>query len=118
MKMPSDVEVEAALNAEIEKELQAERDRRRAEIAAKLRHKAAMEHLDRVNAKHPIENQYAGLTREQHEARQKAMLEGSRLANEKMDRANSRSVEGDLLHQRRASIGPGGEGFKFKPAGR
>src|SRR4051812_31416117 len=113
--MPTDVEVEAALNVEIERELQAEMARKREEIAYRLRRKAAMAHLDRVNARHPIEGPLAGLTPAQHAARLKAMDEGSRLASEKMDRANARPVEGSLVDQRRrASIGPGGEGFKIR----
>jgi hypothetical protein len=50
-----DARVEAELDAAIEADVQAEKAKKRAEIAAQLRHKAAMAHLDKVNARHPIE---------------------------------------------------------------
>jgi hypothetical protein len=88
--------VEAELAAKVEAELQAETVRKRAEIAARLRHKAAMAHLDRVNARHPIEGPLAGLTPAQAAAREKAMIEGAKRDYAKMDAANARVVEGSL----------------------
>jgi hypothetical protein len=102
MSDDTDAQVERELNAQIERELQAEMAKKRAEIAARLRHKAAMAHLDRVNARHPIEGPLAGLTPEQHAARQKAMIEGAKRDYAKMDAANARPVEGSTSEGGRA----------------
>jgi hypothetical protein len=109
-------QVEAELNAKIEAELRAERERKRAEIAARLRREAAMAHLDRVNARHPIESPLAGLTPEQHKARLKAMDAAAKAAYERMDAVNRRPVEGSLAHQRAQAAlpGTGGEGLRIK----
>jgi hypothetical protein len=80
-----------------------------------LRREAEMAHLDKVNARHPVEGPLAGLTPEQHRARLAAM-DAARVAdNEWMDRVNAAPVSGSLLEQRsRAALTPGSEGFKFK----
>jgi hypothetical protein len=111
-------QVEAELNAQIEAELQAEMGRKRMEIARRLRREAEMKEYDRINARHPIEDKYGGLTPEQHAARLKAMAEGSRRDAESMARSNSRPIEGSLLDQRRRADAAGGSaGFRFKTPG-
>jgi hypothetical protein len=111
--MPTDDEkfnarVEAELNAQLEAELV----KRRVEIADRLRREESRAHYDKINARHPTQDKYAGLTREQHEARLKAMAERARADNEQMDRANARVVDGDLRAQRAAKAG-GSAGFKI-----
>jgi hypothetical protein len=105
-------QIEAELNARVESERQAELARKRAEIAMRLRREAAAKEYDRINARHPIET--AGDPKVEA-ARRAAMAERAKRDNEAMDRANSRTVEGSLLHQRsRASLAPGSEGFAVK----
>ena len=77
-----------------------------------LRREAERKHYDRINAKHPVEDQYGGLGPEGHAARLKAMDLRARADNEHMDRVNSRPVPGSLAHQR--SLIPGSEGFRIK----
>jgi hypothetical protein len=110
--------VESKLADRLAARLQADRERVRAEVIAELRREAEREWYDRINKKHPIENQYSGLTREQHEARLKAMSEGSRRDAESMARSNARPIEGSLLDQRRRADSKGGSaGFRIKPPG-
>jgi hypothetical protein len=73
--MPDQNDFEAKINAEIEAGLATELAKKREDLAYQARRKAAMKELDRINQRHPIEGPYAGLTREQHEARLKAMSE-------------------------------------------
>jgi hypothetical protein len=91
----------------------AEEAKLREEIAREIRREIDRAHYDQINARHPIQDKYAGLTREQHEARLKAMAEGARRDKEHMDRVNARSVDGDLRAQRAAAKG-GGAGFTIK----
>lgn len=118
-KNPNDfgAQIEAQIETEIAAGLAADRAKRREELAYQARRKIEMAHLDRVNARAPIEGPLAGLTPEQHAARLKEMDARRRADKEWHDRVNSRPVEGSLLHQRRASIGPGGEGFVVKGVG-
>jgi hypothetical protein len=111
--MPDQNDFEARINAEVEAGLAAELAAKREELAYRARRKAAMEELDRINRRAPIEDKYAGLTREQHEARLKAMAERAAKANAEMDAANARPVEGDLRAQRAAHKG-GSAGFKIR----
>jgi hypothetical protein len=112
-KQPNDIE--AQINAEIERELAADQARRREELAYRALRKLEMEHLDRVNARAPIEGPLAGLTPEQHAARLKEMDARARADMESMDRSNSRPIEGSLVHQRsRAALTPGSEGFEIR----
>jgi hypothetical protein len=104
--------VESKLEARLAARMQAEQARLRAEIAAEIRREEDRKWYDRINARHPIQDKYAGLTREQHEARLKAMAERARADNEQMDRANARVVDGDLRAQRAAKAG-GSAGFKI-----
>jgi hypothetical protein len=105
-------EIDAALAAEVE----ARRAKMREDIAMRLRHEAAMKHLDRVNRRHPIQDVLAGLTPEQEAERQRQMAERTRLANEKMDRANARPVPGfgRSLQPTRADSAGGSVGFRVK----
>jgi 50S ribosomal subunit-associated GTPase HflX len=107
--------IEAELQAAIEADLQAELARKRMEIARRLRREAEMKEYDRINARHPIE----GPGDPKAEAARRAAMDARARADmESMDRSNSRPIEGSLLHQRsRASIGPGGESFRFKSPG-
>jgi hypothetical protein len=85
----TDDEIAAAIEREIDTKLAAELEARRAQlredIAMRLRREAAFAHLDRVNAKHPIETRLAGLTPEQDAERRRLMDERTRAANERMD---------------------------------
>jgi hypothetical protein len=105
--------VEAELDAALEADLQAEKAKRRAEIAFRLRREETKKWHDRVSARHPCEGPLAGLTREQHEARLKSMSAAAAKSNREMDEANSRVVDGDLRAQRAAAKG-GAAGFRFK----
>jgi hypothetical protein len=105
-----------AINAEIEAGLAADRAKRREELYYAARRKIDAAHYDRINAKAPIEGPLAGLTPEQHAARLKAMNAAVKRDMAAMDAANAKPIEGTLLFQRRkASMGPGSEGFKIKP---
>jgi hypothetical protein len=105
--------VEAKLADRLAARKLAEEARLRAEIAAEIRREETKKWHDRVNARHPIQDKYAGLTREQHEARLKAMAEGARRDAEQMAHANAKVVDGSLRAQRAAAKG-GGAGFTIK----
>jgi hypothetical protein len=105
--------VEARLADRFAARLAADCERVRQEVIMELRREETKKWHDRVNARHPCEGPYAGLTREQHEARLKAMAERARADNEQMDIANSRPVSGDLRSQRAAAKG-GAAGFTIK----
>src|ERR1700738_1118971 len=105
-------QVEAELNAQIDAELQAELVRKRMEIARRLRREAASRQYDRINARHPIE----GPGDPKVEAARRAAMDAAvKKDMADMDRANSRVIEGSLVHQRsRAALVPGGEGFEIR----
>ena len=110
-----DAIVEAKLAEQLEARLRADRERVRAEVVDQIRREASARHYDRINAKHAVEGPLAGLTPAQHEARLRAMQAGVQRDMEKMDKANSRVIEGTLLHQKsRAALTPGSEAFKVK----
>jgi hypothetical protein len=111
--MPDQNDFEAKINAEIEAGLAAELAKKREALAYQARRKAAMADLDRINARHPIEDKYGGLTREQHAERRRVMSERTAKANAEMDAVNARPVEGDLRAQRAAHKG-GRSGFTIK----
>jgi hypothetical protein len=106
--------VESKLEAKLAARLQADRDAVRLEVIREIRRTAEREWYDRINRKHPIEDKYGGLGREGHEARLAAMRAGATRDAAHMAEVNSRPIEGSLEHWRRASIGPGGEGFRIK----
>jgi hypothetical protein len=106
-------EFEAKVAAEIEAGLAAELAVKREELAYRARRRATAAEYDRINRRAPIEDKYAGLTREQHEARLKSMSESSAKANAEMTASNARPVEGDLRAQRAERRG-GGAGFRVK----
>jgi hypothetical protein len=106
--------VESKLEARLAARIQADRERVRAEVIAELRREEDRRWYDRVNRKHPIEDKYGGLGPEGHAARLKEMDARAREDMASMDRSNARVPEGSLQHQRRASIGPGSEGFEIR----
>jgi hypothetical protein len=106
--------VEAKLADAIAARLAADRERIRLEVVMDLRRKAEREWYDRINKKHPIEGPGDPKV---EAARIAAMRAGAARDAEHMARVNSRPIEGSLEHRRRASIGPGGEGFAIKPVG-
>jgi hypothetical protein len=116
-------ELNAIVDARLAEELAArhEADRRRVkmQVVDQIRRAAEKAHYDKINARHPIQDKYSGLTREQHEARLKAMRAGAARDAAHMAEVNSRPVEGSLLYnkQRASIVGTGGEGFAIKPAG-
>jgi hypothetical protein len=105
------------IELEIDRQLAAEEAARRAalrnEIAARMRAEAYKAHYDRINAKHPIEDKYAGLTPAQHAERLRVMDAAARATCEKMDRANERTPW-RAERGPRGSIDPGGEGLKIR----
>ena len=108
-------DIEAAINAEIEAGLAADRAKRREELYYAARRKINAGHYDRINGKHAVEGPLAGLTPEQHAARLREMNKRAAADMAAMDAANSRPVEGSLVHQRsRAALVPGAEGFRIK----
>jgi hypothetical protein len=107
--------VEAKLEAALAARLEADRQRIRAEVVDGLRREAERAHYDKINARHPIEDQYGGLGKAGHEARLKAMSAAAAKTNSEMNAVNQRAPEGSLVHQRsKASLTPGAEGFRFK----
>jgi hypothetical protein len=117
----TDEEIAAAIEAEIDTKLAAELEARkaqmRADIAMRLRHEAAMRHLDRVNARAPIENQFSGLTREQHEARLRLMDERRAAESARLDKINARSVPGARASLRTTAADGAGGGSSFRIKG-
>jgi hypothetical protein len=107
--------VESKLAEQLAARLKADRERVRAEVVMELRREAERAHHARVNARHPVEDRYAGLGREGHAARLAAMDARAKAANEHMDRVNSCPVPGSLAHKR--SLIPGSEGFEIKGVG-
>jgi hypothetical protein len=108
--------VESKLAAALAARLEADRQRIRAEVVDGLRRAETKAHYDKINARAPIEDQYGGLTPEQHRARLRAMDARAKADNAAMDAANARPVSGSLLDQRsRASLAPGSEGFEIRP---
>jgi hypothetical protein len=119
-KNPNDfeAEIEAQIETEIAAGLAAELAKKREELAYKARRKIEMAHLDKVNARHPVEDKYGGLGPEGHAARLKAMEAGSKADKAWHDRVNSRPIEGSLLDQRmRANSAGGAAGFRIKRPG-
>jgi hypothetical protein len=108
--------VERKLADALAARLEADRARIRAEVVDGLRREASKAHYDKINARHPVEDKYGGLTREQHEARLKAMDARAKADNEAMDRANARVVEGSLTSQRSRAAPGGSEGFEIRSA--
>ena len=104
--------VERKLAEALAARMKAERDRIRLEVVDGLRREAERKHYDRINSRHPVEDQYGGLGKAGHEARLRQMDERARAANAHMDEVNSRPVPGSLAHQR--SLIPGSEGFRIK----
>jgi hypothetical protein len=120
-QMTEDEMLNAAIEAEIDAALAAEVEARRAkmrdDIAARLRREASNRHYDRINARHPIEGPLGGLTVEQEAERQRQMDERRRLAGERMDRANSAPVAGQVarsLRPKRSDGAGGAVGFSIK----
>jgi hypothetical protein len=116
-----DDEIAAAIEAEIEAALEAEVEARkakmRADIVARRAHQAAMAHLDRVNARHPVETVLGGLTQAQENERQRLMAERRRADNEHLDEVNSRPIPGAAvrgLRPKRVDAAGGGVGFVIK----
>jgi hypothetical protein len=105
--------VEARLADRLAARLAADRERVRQEVIMELRREIDREHYDRINRRHPSEDKYAGLTREQHEARLKAMDERAKADMASMDASNARVVSGTLKAQRVAKAG-GSAGFRMK----
>jgi hypothetical protein len=83
---------DAEIDARVEAELKTETAQRRAEIARRIRVQADLDHLKRVNARHPTEDKYGGLGPEGHAARLKAMDERAQANREHMARVNGRAV--------------------------
>ena len=115
--MTDKAEIDALVDAEIDAVLKAKRRAERDEIAFQLRRKAAAAEYDKINARHPVEDKYGGLGPEGHAARLKEMDRRAAEDMAWMDRVNSRPIEGGIVRGRRASIGPGGEGFEIKRGG-
>jgi hypothetical protein len=101
------------VEAELDAVLQAEKVKRRAEIADRLRREEERAHYDKINARHPCEGPLAGLTPEQHAERLRRMSAAAAKANREMDESNSKVVDGDLRARRAASAG-GAAGFVIK----
>jgi hypothetical protein len=110
--MPDQNDFEARINAEVEAGLVLELAKKREELAFAARRRATAAEYDRINRRAPIEDKYAGLGREGHKARLKAMREGAARANAEMDAANAKVVSGDLRAQRADNAG-GSAGFKI-----
>src|ERR1700730_3138347 len=107
--------VERKLAEALAARMKAERDRIRLEVVSSLRREAERKHYDRINSRHPVEDQYGGLGKAGHEARLRDMDARARAANAHMDAVNARPVLGGLLDQRsRADSAGGSARFKIK----
>jgi hypothetical protein len=107
-------QIEREIDRRLEAELAAKRTALRAEIASRLQRENDRQWYDRVNSRAPIERP---LPPEVEARRRAIMAAGAKADAEWMDRVNSRPIEGGLVRGRRASIGPGGEGFEIKRGG-
>lgn len=109
--------IEAEIDRRLEAELQARRSQLREEIALRMRREAAAAHYDRINARHPIQDRLAGLTQAEEDERQRIMAARSKATYAKMDAANARLVPGQVAHSLRTKRvdGVGGSsGFKIR----
>jgi hypothetical protein len=108
--------VDAKLAEQLAARQAADRARVRDEVIRELRRTAEREHHAKINSRHPIQDRLAGLTVEQEAQRQADMAERTRLAGERMDRANSRPVAGarSSLRTVRADGAGGSTGFRVK----
>jgi hypothetical protein len=109
--------VETRLAAALAARQAAERERVRWEVILELRREADRAHHTRINSRHAIQDPLGGLTPEQERERVRQMDERRRLAGEKMDRANSKRVDGQLarsLRPTRVDAVGGSSGFKIK----
>jgi hypothetical protein len=117
-------QIERELAAQVARELEAEMNRKRLEIARRLRREAEMADYDRINRRHPIQDRLAGLTPEQDAERQRVMRERAARTFAEMDEAEARgrarvAAEGAMLRRARGPRMqvPGSEGFRIKPPG-
>jgi hypothetical protein len=109
--------VETRLAEQLAARLAADHTRVRDEVVRELRRTAERAHHARINARHPIQDRLAGLTPEQEAQRQADMAERTRLAGEKMDRANAAPVAGQVMRgmrPKRVDAVGGGSGFVIK----
>jgi hypothetical protein len=109
-------DIDNQVELEIAAGLEADRAKRRVELALAARRKIEAAHYAKINARHPVEGPLAGLTPAQHQARLDAMAAGAKADKEWMDRVNARPVEGSLAARRADSVG-GSAGFRVKPPG-
>jgi hypothetical protein len=114
---PLNDDIENQIETEIAAGLAADRAKRREELFYAARRKIEAAHYDKINAKAPIENQYSGLTREQHEARLREMRRRAAADNAAMDAANARPIDGAVVRGPRASMGAGSEGLRVRRSG-
>jgi hypothetical protein len=109
--------VETRLAERLAARVAAERERVREEVILALRREAERAHHAKINARHPIENQFSGLTREQHEERLRLMDERRAAESARLDKINARPVPGQVVRglRPRAVDGAGGSvGFKIR----
>jgi len=84
-------------------------NRKRVEIAARLRREAEMRDYVASTLAIPFEGPGDPVLKP---SVARTWMRGRRRINEWMDRVNSRPIEGGLARGRRASIGPGDEGLR------
>jgi len=108
-------QIERELTAQVEAEVKAEMGRKRSAIADRLRREASEREYARKNARHPIQGPGDPVA----EAKRRAIMDARAAADfERIRQLNSRPVEGGLVRDRRASIGPDAEGFTIKGSAR
>jgi hypothetical protein len=108
--MLTNAEIDALVEAELAAELQAEKARRRAAIAERLRRAEDRKWYDEIDRRYLIRS--ANEAKLEPE-RRRIMAERAAQANREMDEANARVVDGTLRAQRAAAAG-GRSGFRFK----
>jgi hypothetical protein len=109
--------VDARLAEQLAARLAADRARVRDEVIRELRREAERAHHARINARHPIQSVLAGLTVEQEAQRQADMAARTKASGERMDRANARPVDGQVvrgLRPKRVDSAGGPVGFTIK----
>jgi hypothetical protein len=86
-------------------------------VILEMRREADRAHHAKINSRHAIQDRLAGLTQEEENERQRQMAERTRISNEKMDKANSRPVDGQVMRgmrPKRVDAVGGGSGFTIK----
>jgi hypothetical protein len=112
-----DALVESRLATALAARQAGEREAMRMQVVLELRRAAEREHHAKINSRHAIQDPLAGLTPEQEMERVRQMDERRRISNARMDAANARPVDGQVvrgMRPKRSDSAGGSVGFTIK----